>query len=268
MSNPVFRYGCLTSGEAGSAQLDAAELPDPQVGQELVLQGEEGRHAATVQRLQPGQELDLVNGSGVRWSAQVKSVGKDRLTCQVIARTQEPASAPQIVLVQAIAKAGRDEQAIEAAVECGVDEVWAWQAARSIAVWHPERIAKAKQKWHNQIVAATKQSRRAWLAPVFGPYQSKDLVKEIHKVLHQGGSALVLHEQSTLPLAEAALPQPGTNAKILVIVGPEGGISQEELDLFTQVGAQSVRLGPHVMRTSSAGPVAIAILAQSLGRWG
>lgn len=263
MSAPVFLYDPV--GTAAKAAPGQSQPAAPQVGDLITLDGPEGRHAATVQRLRVGEELDLVDGFGLRLGAVVDQVHKDRLSCQVRQVRQEPASGQKIVLVQAIAKAGRDEQAVEASVETGVDEVWAWQAERSIAVWHAERQDKARAKWQATVSAAVKQSRRAWLPPVAGPYTSNQLAQQVAQATAQGDAVLVLHETGPMPLAAAQISPQAT--RILVLVGPEGGISEREVELFTHAGAQTVRLGPHVMRTSTAGPVAIAVLSQQLGRW-
>jgi 16S rRNA (uracil1498-N3)-methyltransferase len=163
------------------------------------------------------------------------------------------------VLVQALAKADRDDQAIESATELGVDEVVPWQASRSIVVWRGDRAAKALRKWESVVTAAAKQSRRSRVPVVAEPVGQRALVERIRG----SALALVLHEDATAPLAGHALPDAGD---VLVVVGPEGGISPEELTAFEEAGAVSVRLGSTVLRSSSAGPAALAVLSAA-SRW-
>jgi 16S rRNA (uracil1498-N3)-methyltransferase len=163
------------------------------------------------------------------------------------------------VLVQALAKGDRDEQAIEAATELGVDEVVPWQAGRSIVVWRGERAAKAHRKWGSVVLAAAKQSRRATV-PVVAPVAHRRGVTEL---VRQASLALVLHEDASTALATVALPPDGD---VLLVVGPEGGIAPDELEAFTGAGARAVRLGDTVLRSSSAGPAALAVLSAA-GRW-
>jgi 16S rRNA (uracil1498-N3)-methyltransferase len=179
-------------------------------------------------------------------------------------RVDEPAPQVALVLVQALAKGDRDEMAIEAATEVGVDVVVPWQAERSIVVWRGDRAAKSRARWLGTVRAAAKQSRRARVPEVETALDGRGLAARIRSVVDAGGVALVLHEDASAPIAEVVLPAAG---ECLVVVGPEGGIGETELARLTEAGAGAVRLGPHVLRTSTAGPVALAILAQRLGRW-
>jgi 16S rRNA (uracil1498-N3)-methyltransferase len=163
------------------------------------------------------------------------------------------------VLVQALAKGDRDEQAIEAATELGVDEVVPWQAARSIVIWRGERAARSLRKWESVVLAATKQSRRARVPQVSQPANQAAVIRRIESA----ALALVLHEEAERPLAGIELP---TSGDVVLIVGPEGGIAPDELTAFGAAGAVAVRLGPHVLRSSSAGPAALAVLSAA-GRW-
>jgi len=180
----------------------------------------------------------------------------------------EPVPAPRLLLVQALAKGDRDELAIEAATEVGADGVVPWQAERSIVVWRGDRAAKSRARWLGTVRTAAKQARRAHVPVVDVALASAALVRRAREVVEAGGAVLVLHEEATTPLAAAALPAPGAPADVLVVVGPEGGIAERELADLVDAGAQPVLLGPHVLRTSTAGPVALALLAQRLGRWG
>ena len=251
MSAPVFL------AEPGS-------LADVAAGGTFVLDGAEGRHAGVVQRRGPGERVDVVDGAGVRLCGVVGEVTPAGVLVHVQQRVDEPAPAVALVLVQALAKGDRDELAIEAATEVGVDVVVPWQAERSIVVWRGERAAKSRARWLGTVRAAAKQSRRARVPAVEVAVDDRGLVERVRAVVADGGAALVLHEAATEPLAAATLPGAG---QCLVVVGPEGGISDAELARLVEAGARAVRLGPHVLRTSTAGPVALAMLAERLGRW-
>jgi 16S rRNA (uracil1498-N3)-methyltransferase len=162
-------------------------------------------------------------------------------------------------LVQALAKGDRDERAIEAATDLGVDEVVPWQAARSIVLWRGERAARSVRKWESVVLAATKQSRRTRVPLVSSPANQAAVIR----LIEHAALALVLHEEAVRPLAGIELPLAGD---VLLVVGPEGGIAPEELSAFTAAGAVVVRLGPGVLRSSTAGPAALAVISAA-GRW-
>lgn len=237
-------------------------------GGTYLLAGAEGRHAGVVQRRAPGERVDVVDGAGTRLVGEVEAAGPEGVHLRVREVVVEPAPAPRLVLVQALAKGDRDEMAIEAATEVGADGVVPWQAERSIVVWRGDRAAKSRARWLGTVRAAAKQARRAHVPGVDLALTTAALVRRAREVVGAGGAVLVLHEEATTPLAAATLPAPGTTADVLVVVGPEGGIAERELADLVDAGAQPVLLGPHVLRTSTAGPVALALLAQRLGRWG
>ncbi|MCA5894884.1 16S rRNA (uracil(1498)-N(3))-methyltransferase [Isoptericola sp. NEAU-Y5] len=228
------------------------------------LDGAEGRHAGVVQRRGPGEQIDVVDGAGTRLRCLVDSVDGPHLRLRVADVVVEPAPQVVLTLVQALAKGDRDELAVEAAVEVGVDAVVPWQADRSVVVWRGQRAAKSRAKWVATVRSATKQARRACLPAVDEPVTSRQLAGRVRDVAAAGGTVVVLHEDATTPLAQVRLPEAG---ELLVVVGPEGGIGDGELEQLTGAGAVAARLGPHVLRTSTAGPVAVALLSQRLGRW-
>jgi 16S rRNA (uracil1498-N3)-methyltransferase len=228
-------------------------------GSEVILDGPEGRHAATVKRIGAGEQVLLTDGAGHRADAVVESVGVGELHLRLRAISREPQPDSRFVLIQALAKGDRDEQAIEAATELGVDEVVPWQAARSIVIWRGDRAGKSLRKWESVVLAATKQSRRTRVPVVSQPANQAAVIQRIGSA----ALALVLHEEAEQPLASVVLPGAGD---VVLIVGPEGGIAPEELSAFVAAGAVAVRLGPHVLRSSSAGPAALAVLSAA-GRW-
>ena len=228
-------------------------------GEMLTVEGREGRHLATVKRAQPGERVDVSDGRGSVAECVVASVdGPNRVTLRVTARRSEPPPAPRLVVVQALAKGDRAEDAVEAMTEVGVDEIVPWAASRSVVRWEGERGAKAHARWAATAYEAAKQSRRAYL-PLVAPLAT---TRDVAARLADAALAVVLHESATSPLAAAAVPGTG---EVVVVVGPEGGISEEELDAFA---AAPYRLGPTVLRTSTAGVAAAALLLSRTPRWG
>lgn len=247
-------------------------------GGTFVLDGAEGRHAGVVQRRGPGERIDVVDGAGVRLRCIITGVQAAHLDMTIEDVVVEPGDGVEIVLVQALAKGDRDEMAVEAATEVGVDAILPWQAERSVVVWRGDRAAKSRARWLGVVRAATKQARRAVMPRVGLVVDGAGLAAAVERVRAGGGVTLVLHEEATQPLAEVELPPvdtgrehaaPGEPAvrEVMLVVGPEGGISDRELERLVDAGAVPVRLGPHVLRTSTAGPVAAALVAQRLGRW-
>jgi 16S rRNA (uracil1498-N3)-methyltransferase len=228
-------------------------------GSTVLLDGPEGHHAATVRRLAAGEPVLLADGSGLLASGRVSAVGAGTVTVRLDSCEQVVADGPRFVLVQALAKNDRDEQAVEAATELGVDEIVPWQAARSVVVWKGERGARSRAKWISLVRAASKQSRRPTVPVVAEPATTAAIAGRTSA----GALTLVLHEDAELPLAGVDLPEAGD---VLLAVGPEGGIAPEEVDALTRAGAVPVRLGPTILRSSSAGPAALAVL-NARRRW-
>ncbi|GAA6524724.1 16S rRNA (uracil(1498)-N(3))-methyltransferase [Intrasporangium sp. DVR] len=238
---------------------DAAELARVTPGSTVLVAGDEGRHAATVVRLRPGERYYVADGAGRRVLAEAEAVDRTSVRGRVVAVEDEPEPESRLVLVQALAKGDRDEQAIEAATELGVDEVVPWAAERSVVVWRGDRAAKSLAKWAAVVTRATKQSRRSRMPLTSSPVDLTALVGRVA----EAAVCLVLHEDATEPLAAVDLPLSGD---VLVVVGPEGGISGRELDALVAAGARPVRLGSTILRSSSAGPAALAVL-MARSRW-
>jgi 16S rRNA (uracil1498-N3)-methyltransferase len=164
-----------------------------------------------------------------------------------------------VVLVQALAKGDRGELAVELATEVGVDEVVPWSAARCVVKWEGERGAKALARWRSTAREATKQSRRSWLPVVHEPHSTAQVVERART-----GTLLVLHESAEQPLADIDLPASGD---VLLVVGPEGGLTEEELEALATAGVVPVRLGRSVLRTSTAGAAGISVVSALTSRW-
>ncbi|WP_062212026.1 16S rRNA (uracil(1498)-N(3))-methyltransferase [Demequina oxidasica] len=237
---------------------------DAVVGSVIEVSGEEARHAVTVQRRLVGEAVDLVDGTGARASGRIVEIGDSRMTVEVAEVSRD--ADPEIVLVQALAKGGRDEQAIEAATELGVTRVVPWAAERSIVQWRGTKVSKARARWLSLVTAATKQSRRALIPTVETLASTKQLAQLVSTATGEGARVLVLHEVAATPIVDLDW-EGGTDVPVWMIVGPEGGVSDHELDVLGQAGAEAVLLGPHVLRASSAGPAAIAALAAIRGTW-
>ncbi|MFC8374126.1 16S rRNA (uracil(1498)-N(3))-methyltransferase [Streptomyces sp. NPDC057238] len=226
-----------------------------------VLDGPEGRHAVSVKRLRAGEGVVLTDGAG-RWAeGEVDAAeGKDRLIVRLGGVVEEPEELPRLTVVQALPKGDRGEVAVETMTEVGVDVVVPWAAARCITQWKGERGLKSLGKWRATAREAGKQSRRVRFPRVADAATSK----QVASLLAEAEFAAVLHESGTEFLATAELP---TSGDIVLVVGPEGGVSPEELALFEAAGARAYRLGRSVLRTSTAGTAAAALLLGRTGRW-
>ncbi|WP_435130460.1 16S rRNA (uracil(1498)-N(3))-methyltransferase [Actinacidiphila sp. bgisy144] len=247
MTAPVFLVG--------PAALDGA----PAV---VRLDGAEGRHAVSVRRLQPGEEIVLTDGAGRAVSGVVAAVaGKDVLDVEVREQRIEAAPAVSVTVVQALPKGDRGELAVETMTEAGVDAVVPWAASRCVTQWRGERGAKSLAKWRATAREAAKQARRLRFPTV----AEQVTTRQLSTLLADADFAAVLHEEGASPLATAELPATGS---VMLVVGPEGGVSPEELALFAAAGAPSYRLGPTVLRTSTAGVAALSLLMTRTGRWG
>ncbi|AMW10417.1 16S rRNA (uracil(1498)-N(3))-methyltransferase [Streptomyces qaidamensis] len=230
-------------------------------GGRYVLDGPEGRHAVSVKRLRAGEDVVLTDGAG-RWADCVvlDTEGKDRLILQLDSVSEEPEEQPRVTVVQALPKGDRGELAVETMTETGVDAIVPWAAARCITQWKGDRGVKALGKWRATAREAGKQSRRVRFPEV----AEAATTKQVAALLAGADFAAVLHESGDAPLATAELPATG---EIVLVVGPEGGVAPEELALFEEAGAQAYRLGRSVLRTSTAGTAAAAVLLARTGRW-
>jgi len=219
------------------------------------IDGDEGRHAADVRRLRVGEHVDIGDGSGRLAHGVVAEVTRGRIAVDVKVRETIAMPSPRFIVVQALAKGGRDVAAVEAMTEVGVDEIVAWTAERSVA--RPSE--RTMSKWSATAREAAKQSRRAWVPMVNGPCSTAAVADR----LADAALAVVLHEQATESLAALQLPDAGD---VVLVVGPEGGLSDAEIDAFGSTGAHVRRLGDAVLRTSTAGVAALSVLSAP-SRW-
>ena len=234
----------------------------PQVGELAVVDGDEGFHAANVRRIRSGEELDLGDGDGTVAHCVVEDVGRGRLTALVLDRRTLPVALPAVTVVQALPKSDRSELAIELATEAGADAFVGWQASRCVARWESSaKVDKGLRRWDAVARSAARQSRRPYIPSINGVVSTAELV---HRVRDGGAAALVLHESAIAKLTELPMAQADS---LLLIIGPEGGIADDEIATLSDAGATSVRLGPTVLRTSTAAAVALGALGALTSRW-
>lgn len=234
------------------------ELESAAVGDRVSIRGAEARHAVTVSRLAVGESVLIGNGAGLVVGGPIVTAEHTELTIEVATVTVEPRRSPAVFLAQALAKGDRDELAVQAATELGVDGVIPWTAARSISRWEGAKVAKGRDRWTAVVREASKQSLRAWIPDVLDLATTKQLVR-----MTEGVRMLVLEPTAALPLSAVVADE----RDIILVVGPEGGIAPQELDALAAAGASIVRLGDEVLRTSTAGPAALSVLNVALRRW-
>jgi 16S rRNA (uracil1498-N3)-methyltransferase len=234
--------------------------PGELTGPAIRLAGPEGHHAAAVRRLRPGERADVSDGAGTLAEGTVTEVTKDSVTLSLLAVRTVPAAQPRLAVAQALPKGDRGELAVELMTEIGADTIIPWSAARSVTRWQAERGAKALAKWRATAREAAKQSRRPWLPEVTDLATTKVLAERVAAA----ACAVILEADAAARLHELPLPVKG---EILLLVGPEGGITPEERATLRDAGAVEARLGPTVLRTSTAGAAATAILLSRTARW-
>ncbi|HEX8780692.1 MAG TPA: 16S rRNA (uracil(1498)-N(3))-methyltransferase [Nocardioides sp.] len=229
-------------------------------GDSVEVTGDEAHHAVAVRRLTVGERVALTDGLGVTAVGEVAETGKRRLVVTVSDVRHAPRPSPSFTVVQALPKGDRGELAVEVLTEVGVDRVVPWAASRSVAVWRGERAVKSHARWRATVREAAKQARRAWHPEVLPLHDTAGAVT----VLADAALVVVLHEEASRPLASVEVPAAG---EIAVVVGPEGGLTDDEVAAFEAAGGVAVRLGPEVLRTSTAGLAAVAALMARTARW-
>ena len=251
--------------------LDALNHGVPEAGALAEVTGEEARHAVRVSRLRVGEEILVGDGRGTIAAGTVEETAKDRFTVRIETVRRDPDPVHRLVLVQALAKGDRDERAVEQATEFGVDAIVPWQAARSVSRWDgaggTEKAAKGVAKWRRIAREASKQSMRAWIPEVRDPVTLDGLCALAGR---DGVELVVLHPGDECSLSEWTRQRRHLGewaAETCVVIGPEGGFAEHELEALMNAGASVCVLGSTVLRTSSAGPAALAVLSVALGRW-
>lgn len=238
----------------------AAIGSDSAVGTSFTLGGPEAKHAISVRRMTIGESISVSDGSGVKMRGKVTKVKKETLEISIESIEELFAPKSQLFLVQALAKGDRDELAIQACTELGLFGVIPWQADRSISIWKAEKKQKGQARWQSIVTEAAKQSLRAFIPRVEQVLDSQELISAL-EVFDQ---VLILEPEADKSITEINPPAEG---KVAIVVGPEGGISEQELESFKKAGFSSVRLGRGVLRTSTAGMAAVSYLQAKLGDW-
>ncbi|GAS86147.1 16S rRNA (uracil(1498)-N(3))-methyltransferase [Mycolicibacterium brisbanense] len=236
----------------------------PAAGEVALLDGDEGFHAANVRRIRVGEEIDLADGAGTLAHCVVEETAKGRLSARVLQRRVVAAPSPLVTIVQALPKSDRSELAVELATEAGADGFLAWQSARCVARWDGPKADKGLRRWDAVARAASRQSRRARIPAVDGVVSTAELTRRVADAVAAGTLVLALHESATAPITELAIAQADS---LMLIVGPEGGIADEEIAALSAAGARAVRLGPTVLRTSTAAAVALGAIGALTSRW-
>ncbi|WP_403024617.1 16S rRNA (uracil(1498)-N(3))-methyltransferase [Salinibacterium sp. GXW1014] len=233
-------------------------LSDTAPGSLVTIVGAEAKHAVSVSRVRVGEVLSIGNGEGLVATGPVEEAAPTRLSIRVDEVVQHPAPSARITLVQALAKGGRDESAVQASTELGVDAVVPWAARRSVVKWDGNKRDKGPERWRAIVREATKQSMRPYLPQVQEPVTTKELAR-----LAESALVLVLEPTAQTPLTSIE----ARGRDVVLVVGPEGGIAPEELEMLGAAGCVPVRLGSSVLRTSTAGPAALAVLSALTERW-
>ncbi|OFB36161.1 16S rRNA (uracil(1498)-N(3))-methyltransferase [Mycolicibacterium sp. (ex Dasyatis americana)] len=236
----------------------------PGAGELAVVDGDEGFHASNVRRIRVGEHIDLSDGAGTLAHCVVEETAKGRLSARVTERVAIAPPRPAVTVVQALPKSDRSELAVELATEAGADGFVAWQAARCVARWDGPKVDKGLRRWEAVARAAARQSRRAYVPAVDGVVSTTALTRRVGDAVTGGAVVLALHESATAPLAELPLALADS---LILIIGPEGGIADEEIAALTGAGAKAVRLGPTVLRTSTAAAVALGAIGALTARW-
>jgi 16S rRNA (uracil1498-N3)-methyltransferase len=229
-------------------------------GDVVLLAGAEGRHAVSARRITPGERVDVTDGAGLIAECVVTGVRSGQLELAVLRRRAEAAPAPRLVVVQAILKSDATALAVDLMTQVGVDAILPWAAERCVPRWRHDRATAAVGRLRSTATAAAKQSRRAYFPEVSELARTQEAVA----LVAGAARALLLDPAASAGLAAAELPAAGD---IVLVVGPEGGVSPAEAEALTAAGATEVRLGPTVLRGSSAGAVAAAVILARSGRW-
>lgn len=238
------------------------DVPSP--GVETELTGPEGRHAVTVTRISVGERILLGDGRGGVAECEVSAIdGKDRLRARVRTFTFTERPTPTVTVVQALPKSERSELAVDLATEAGADRIVPWQAARCVSRWKG-KSDKGIAKWEVTAAAAAKQSRRPWIPEIAPLATTIDVRALCSDVVDSGGVVAVLHEAGARPFRQLPL---ASATEVVLVVGPEGGLDESEIVDLTALGAESVILGPQVLRTSAAASVALGAIGVLTDRW-
>jgi 16S rRNA (uracil1498-N3)-methyltransferase len=228
------------------------------VGRKLVLQEAAQRHLIQVLRLRPGMELTLFNGDGKEYAAQLETCTKKTATAEILAlQREEPVAPLAIHLVIGVSKGERMDFALQKSVELGVSEITPLFSERCTVRLHGERLEKRLQHWRNVTISACEQSGRCRVPQIHEPCP-------LEGCLGRPGLSpgILLDHRATQTLPELEQPPAGA---VSLLIGPEGGLSEQERNLAQAQDFTAVRMGPRIMRTET---VPLAALAAIQLLWG
>ena len=225
------------------------------VGATYEFDSEDAFHAIKVLRIAAGEIFNLSDGKGGWSRVNVLNVNKKSMSVKVLASGFEEALPQHFTIVQAIPKGDRIKESIEMSTEGGADRIVMWKATRSIG-----RADEKMEKLQNTAREASKQSRRFRIPEVVGVASTDSVVDEIAKA----DLALVFHESAVQTISQ--LVTPGAT-KVAIIIGPEGGLTDEELETFAAAGAKVVLMGRPILRSAHAGLAALAAVNTALSVW-
>lgn len=226
---------------------------------DLVIEGDEAHHAGSVSRIKIGEKINVTNGVGRIAEVEVLDINKRNIGCRILEVRDEPRSRVVLTVIQALTKGDRARETIELLTEGGAEIIIPWQAAHSIGQWKEDKDAQGK--WRSWAREATKQSRRTWIPEILDLHTTAEVKRRIEDC----ELAIVLHEDGSERFSQVI--SGATPREILIIVGPEGGISEDEVASFVSAGAHSARLGKPVFRSAHAGVAALSALQSTIGIW-
>ncbi len=233
----------------------------------LEILGDEAKHI-NVARHKIGEKLWISNGAGERGVAAIQSIDKERVTLILESVETLPPRAICLRVIQALTKSDRAQECIELLVEAGADEIIAWQAERSIGKWQEPGT---QQKWQGWVRAAVKQSRRAQIPTVRALAGGKasslhHLIAELQSEGSEKDLFFIFDENATNQIGKDFATDISAHS-LTIIIGPEGGITEQELTSAIEAGAISVKLGQPILRSAHAGAIALAAIQSAFGIW-
>ena len=236
----------------------------PKAGELAIINEKEAIYALNIRRIRVGEYIHLGNGTGTLCFCIVEKSNKNSLTVRALQLISISPPKLKIKVVQAIPKSDNSGLAVQLATEAGADIISAWQASRCVSIWQGSKINKGLKRWKDVAISASKQSRRAYIPEIEGLISTTKLIKQVSNSTSNGSIVLVLHELAAMSLASQKLDKFNS---IVIIVGPEGGISNGEMTMLAKAGAKAVRLGPNILRTSTAAAIALGAIGASTERW-
>ena len=227
---------------------------------QTIVTGEEANHIHKVLRMAVGDELLLADGRGTWGSGTITSLSKTEVLVHLTETGTQATSQPRISVIQALPKSDRVKETIELLTEAGVDRIIPWQATRSISKMQGDSLSK----WRQGAFTAAKQSRRFRIPDIEFSYSAATSSDEIFR----NSVILTCHESASAKLSQVfSSPLPEGLEEIFVVIGPEGGLTEEEVAHFHALGAHTVRLGEPIFRSAHAGVAVLSAIQALTGRW-